>query len=31
MITWHDPPHGPFGLTFDDCGWFDIDDVLRIA
>ena len=28
MITWHDPA-GTFGLTIDDCGYFDIDTVLR--
>ncbi len=29
MITWHEPRQGRFGLTFDDCGYFDIDTVLR--
>lgn len=29
MITWHEPRPGTFGLTFDDCGYFDIDSVLR--
>lgn len=29
MITWHEPSAGTFGLTFDDCGWLDIDSALR--
>jgi endonuclease/exonuclease/phosphatase family metal-dependent hydrolase len=28
MITWHEPSPGQFGLTFDDCGYFDVADVL---
>lgn len=28
MVTWHDP-NNTFGLTYDDCGYFDIDTVLR--
>ena len=29
MITWHEPRPASFGLTYDDCGYFDIDTVLR--
>ena len=29
MITWHEPSPGSFGLTYADCGYFDIDTVLR--
>ena len=29
MITWHEPQPATFGLTYQDCGYFDIDTVLR--
>jgi endonuclease/exonuclease/phosphatase family metal-dependent hydrolase len=29
MITWHESSPSQFGLSFDDCGYFDIDTVLR--
>jgi endonuclease/exonuclease/phosphatase family metal-dependent hydrolase len=29
MITWHEPHPGQFGLTYQDCGYFDTDTALR--